>query len=80
MPRYYLHVRRGREFVLDRDGIQFPDQVTVELEAMRAAAKAWRAMKVTADPSRYALEITDAAGESVLTIPFSDALKAEPAL
>ena len=39
MLRYYLHLRRGREVVLDRIGVQFHDQVTVELEAMRAAAK-----------------------------------------
>jgi hypothetical protein len=77
MPRYYLHLRRGREVALDRDGMEFPDRVTVELEAMRAAAQAWRKLEVSADPSRYVLEIMDEAGQSVLTIPLSDALMAE---
>jgi hypothetical protein len=77
MPRYYLHLRRGREVALDRDGMEFADRVTVELEAMRAAAQAWRKMRVSADPSHYVLEIMDEAGQSVLTIPLSDALMAE---
>ncbi len=77
MPRYYLHLRRGREVALDRIGVELHDQVTVELEAMRAAAKAWRSMEISADPSRYALEIMDEVGQSVLTIPLSDALMAE---
>lgn len=77
MPRYYLHLRRGREVALDRVGTEFHDQVAAELEAMRAAATAWRAMEVTTDSSRYALEIMDEAGQSVLTILLSDALMAD---
>jgi hypothetical protein len=76
MPHYYLHLRRGREVAPDRDGTEFPDQVTVELEAMRAAAAAWRRLKPSADPRAYSLEITDEAGRSIMTIPFSDVLKA----
>ncbi len=45
MPRYYLHLRRGREVALDRIGTEFHDQVTVELEACEQPLKpgeAWR--------------------------------------
>ena len=77
MPRYYLHLRRGREVALDRIGTEFHDQVTVELTAMRAAARAWRSMDVPADPSQFALEIMDEAGRSILTIALSEVLMAD---
>jgi hypothetical protein len=67
------------EVALDPVGAEFHDQVTVELEALRAAAKAWRLLDADVDVNGYAVEITDHTGQLVLTIPFSDALKAEPA-
>jgi hypothetical protein len=76
MARYYLHLRQGQQVALDQDGVEFHDQVTVELEAMRAAARAWRQMQLQADPRGYALDIMNEAGHSVLTIPISDALMA----
>jgi hypothetical protein len=75
MPRFYLHVRRGREVELDREGSEFGSLHDVEREALKAAAKVWAMMPPTADPNHFALEITDEDGTAVLSISFADALR-----
>ena len=35
MPRYYFHVRRGRLTVVDREGMELPDDVEAVQEAVR---------------------------------------------
>jgi hypothetical protein len=75
MPRFYLHLRRGREVEHDREGSEFASLQDAEREALKAAAKVWAIMPATADPNRFALEITDDDGRAVLTVPFSEALR-----
>ena len=62
MPRYYLHVRCGREFELDRDGVDFPDIETVKRETIAAAANVWRISRIRLDPAHFAVEVTDEFG------------------
>jgi len=35
VPRYYFHVRRGRLTVVDREGMELPDDVEAVQEAVR---------------------------------------------
>ena len=65
MPRYYLHVRCGREFELDRDGVDFPDIETVKRETIAAAANVWRDFPnpgSTRPTSRWRLPTSSAPG------------------
>jgi hypothetical protein len=79
MPRYYLHVRWGREFELDRDGVDFPDVETLKRETVVAAANVWRDFpNLGLDPAHFAVEVTDEFGTPVLSIPFVEALTADP--
>jgi hypothetical protein len=74
MPRFYLHIRRGREVEADREGVEFPTLAIAEREAVKALAGAWRKMPSNMDPTRYTLEVADEEGRPVLAIPFPNAL------
>lgn len=70
MNRYYFHFREGDEIALDRIGMYLPSLDAARDEAVRT----WQdLLEVAADGgelSDCAIQIADAGGESVLTIPF----------
>jgi hypothetical protein len=72
MNRYYFNFRQGDDFAPDRIGMYLPDLDAARDEAIRT----WHDLIVVAardgDVPDCAIEITDAAGERVLTIPFGD--------
>jgi hypothetical protein len=74
VPRFYLHVRRGREYALDREGYEFPSVEVARHEALRAAQKAWRRIPEGQDPAAYAIEVEHESGVMVLSVSFVDAL------
>jgi len=76
LPRFYFHLRGPREALSqDELGVVFPDVETAYLEADRAVSDLAREMiKKGRNPRSYAFEITNASGELLLELPFSETL------
>jgi len=73
MPLYYLHIRNGGKLEVDPDGIELPDLDAALAEAVKVAREL---VDEVDDLGRDALiEITDGSGETILTMPFSDAVR-----
>lgn len=72
MPLYFFHCKTDDLRYVDDDGVDLPSLVSAHAfaqEFVRDAKSSCRA--ATTDWSRYAVEITDAAGRLVLTVPFA---------
>ena len=72
MPRYFFHVCEGeKRIVTDRDGLVFEALEEVRREAIESARAAYdvATMRGTARSPHYHIEVTDAMGEMVLTMP-----------
>lgn len=74
MPRYFFNTRIGDELLLDPEGedLRDPDQAwqvarTTIRELLRAEAASPHLLKAV-------LEVSDAAGEIVLELPFSEVM------
>jgi hypothetical protein len=73
MPLYYLHIRNGDKLEVDPDGTELPDLEAALTEALKVAQEL---MDEVADLGRNAvIEVADGSGETVLTVPFSDAIR-----
>jgi hypothetical protein len=76
MPKYYFHIRKGKEFEVDPEGTDFP---TVELAVndARLAAKEMIAELLMADEvlDSQQFEISDNRGKVVATVPFRSVLR-----
>ncbi|KLK94581.1 hypothetical protein AA309_02810 [Microvirga vignae] len=73
MPLYFLHIRNGDKLEIDPDGMELPDQDAALIEALKVAREL---LDEVADLGRDAvIEIADGTGETVLTVPFSDAVR-----
>ena len=73
MPLYYLHIRNGDKLEVDPDGTELPDLEAAFAEAVTVAREL---VDEVDDLGRdAAIEITDGAGDTVLTVPFSDTLR-----
>ena len=76
MPRFHLHVRTPSEFIEDEEGIEVADYSSAIVEAVRGAR-----CLMTGEVARgtlrldQSIEIHDAAGQHVTSVPFSEALK-----
>jgi hypothetical protein len=73
MPLYYLHIRNGDRLEVDPDGTELPNLDSAYAEAMKVA----RELVVEVDDlgRDTVIEITDGSGETILTVPFSDAVR-----
>jgi hypothetical protein len=72
MPRYYFHVCDGEKRIIsDSDGLAFETIEAVRREAIESARAAYDVATIrgTAASRHYQIEVTDAAGETVLTMP-----------
>jgi len=75
MSQFFFHLREPRGLSRDELGVDFPDVETAYLEAYRAARDIARELKAKGrNPRCYSFEITTAAGEPVLELPFSETL------
>jgi hypothetical protein len=82
MPLYYFHVRTERGLVEDEEGIELADMQAVRREALVSTHE------FTAEaewPGALTLEVEDASGSTVLTLPiqsvsFGWSARAHPAL
>ena len=72
MPRYFYHVCEGeKRIITDRDGLAFETMEEVRREAIESARAAYDVATIrgTAGSLRYQIVVTDATGETVLTMP-----------
>ncbi len=76
MPRYFLHVRDGNDWVEDEEGSELPD-LDVALAEAQHAVRGIVTEKVRAGEvlNRGAIEITDGDGSILALVAFTDALK-----
>jgi hypothetical protein len=74
MPLYYLHIRNSDKLEIDPDGTELPDLDAAVVEALKVAREL---VGEVDDLGRDAvIEIADGSGETILTVPFSDAVRA----
>jgi len=72
MPMYYFHIRDGSTFEIHPDGTELPDISAAHAEALNVAHELLR--EVADLGQKAALEIADEHGQTILTMPLSDAL------
>ncbi|PVE23776.1 hypothetical protein DC522_14350 [Microvirga sp. KLBC 81] len=73
MPLYFLHIRSGDKLEMDPDGVELPGLAAARAEALKVAREL---LDEVADLGGNAvIEITDGTGETILTVPFSDAVR-----
>jgi hypothetical protein len=73
VPHFYFHLRDELGFHPDDVGLDFPDVETSYLEAFRAAVGLWgELLQQRRDPRCSRFEITDARGEPLFELPFSE--------
>jgi len=73
VPRYFFHVRDGRDFP-DDEGSEFPDLDAARAEAIRASGEMLRGNNGTAEfwsGDDWTMNVTDGTGKAVLTLRFS---------
>ena len=78
MPRYFFHVRDGRDYP-DDEGSEFPDLSAVRAEAIRSSGEMLRSVRGDGDfwsGHDWTMNVTDEAGQPVLTLQFSGTLHA----
>ena len=73
MPRYFFHIRGGNGLTKDSDGLDLPDLHAARATAVKKACRIWS--ERPPDPGRndQTFEVTDQAGDIVLTVSFSEA-------
>jgi hypothetical protein len=75
MPRYFFHLHECGIATLDYDGLDRDSLINVRSEALRAAREVMCAEVAEGNLclSCY-IEVHDAAGEIVMTVPFTEAV------
>ena len=76
MPRFHLHIRTPGGLIEDEEGIEFVDQAAAIVEAVRGA-RSLMIGEVTAGTLCFdqSIEIHDASGQHLNSVPFSDAVR-----
>lgn len=76
MPRFHFHVRTASEFIEDEEGTEISDYNAAVVEAVKGARCLMKGEvgrgTLYLDQS---IEIHDAAGQHVTTVPFAEALR-----
>ena len=73
MPRYFFHVRDGAGIARDSEGIELPDLDAARRTAVDRACAIWSKSPPSPEHNEQTFEIADEAGETVLTVAFSEA-------
>ena len=73
MPLYYLHIRVGDKLEVDPDGTELSDLDAALTEALKVARELTAEMP--GHDGSTVIEIDDGDGQTILTLPFSDALR-----
>ena len=76
MPVYFLHIRRGKDVVVDEEGVELPDLQAAREEALASVRDIVAEDVRTQRPVdlRDRIEITDAQGRVLLNVAFSEAI------
>ena len=76
MPRFHLHIRTPGGLIEDEEGLEFADHAAARVEAV-SGARSLMSGEVAAGTICFdqSIEIHDAAGQHLSTVPFSDAVK-----
>ena len=76
MPRFHLHIRTPGGLIEDQEGLEFPDYAAAVVEAVKGARSLMTGEvaggTLCLDQS---IEIHDAAGKHLTSVPFSDAVR-----
>jgi hypothetical protein len=78
MPRFFFSARGPNRHISDYEGLELSDLLTARDIALRAATDVLAEMKDQERHPDWRFEITDEDGQTVLTIPFSNAAEPEP--
>ena len=70
MPRYYFHVRDGKDHP-DREGTEIADPASVRLQAIMTAGEMLRDLGPQWDGEDWQMSVADEAGKVVLRLRFS---------
>jgi len=73
MPRYFFHIRDGDGLKNDPDGIELPDVDAARATALKKACRIWSERPPEPAANDQTFEVTDEAGQIVLTVSFSEA-------
>jgi hypothetical protein len=81
MARYFFHLRDGIDHVLDPDGCELPDLQAIKRVAMRSARDTLsNELRDNGHLDlRYRIDVEDADGQLVYSLPLEDAFKITPA-
>ncbi|WP_404809965.1 DUF6894 family protein [Microvirga lenta] len=76
MPRYYCHIRQGKQLIQDPEGVDLPDLDAAQVQAIQGIRDvlAEGVRRGDGDGLDDVLVITDEAVQELLTIPFIEAL------
>jgi hypothetical protein len=76
MPLYYLHIQDGANFMRDQEGYKLPTLAAARLEAIEGARQLMSEAVLTGRPlgMHRLFQIDDAGGNTLMTVPFSDAI------
>lgn len=75
MTRYFFHVWLGDVVERDEIGTECPDAEEAYMQAFHAAQDAWvDSVRCRNDPGRHRFEVTDAAGNILFEVPFSEVI------
>ena len=73
MPRYFFHMREGNGLTKDPDGLDLPDLHAARATAIKKSCQIWSEMPPEPGRNDQTFEVTDQAGDIVLTVSFSEA-------
>jgi hypothetical protein len=74
MPKFHLHIRENTRLIEDPEGAEFSSIEEAREVALKSAKEMWSDFLLDGrDPNTYVFEITDGAGQIVVTVPFAEA-------
>lgn len=77
MTRCFFNFRQGAAYSVDEEGCEFDTVESAYLAAVRAAQDIWRELLIQReDPLLCAFDVTDANGNDLFCLPFSEVLDA----
>jgi uncharacterized protein DUF6894 len=75
MPRFYLHIKDGTDFIRDEEGIDVPSAAYARAEALVSARELWAdAIRAGGDVGADAYVIAGESGQQLTFVPFAEAL------
>jgi hypothetical protein len=73
VPRYFFNARSENGLTRDEEGLDLPDVKAARGEALKAAEQLWGDLSADIARKDMAIEVTDEAEQTVLTVPFTEA-------